>query len=214
MCTPRNTCFLGPRVRITQTASVVTALRPAFHPHSFRQSYPDIILQWFSVIRHSGPCGFWATVCKTVRPMPSDRWLSCLSVCNVGVYCGQTVGWISMPLGMEVGHGPGHVVLDGDQAFPKMGTAPLPNFRPMSVVAKRLDGSRYHLVKRLAYRPRRHCIRWEPSSPPKKSHSLPTFRPMSIVAKRRPFQQLRSSCYLGHYKYTVSQKTIPPNHQR
>ena len=29
---------------------------------------------------------FWATVCKTVRPMLSDRCLSvCLSVCDVGV---------------------------------------------------------------------------------------------------------------------------------
>jgi len=30
------------------------------------------------------------------------------------VYCGQTAGWIKMPLGTEVGHGPGHVVLDED----------------------------------------------------------------------------------------------------
>ena len=33
-------------------------------------------------------CGaFWATVCKKVRPMLSDRCpvLTCLSVCNVGV---------------------------------------------------------------------------------------------------------------------------------
>jgi len=30
------------------------------------------------------------------------------------VYCGQTAGWIKMPLGMEVGLGPGDVVLDGD----------------------------------------------------------------------------------------------------
>ena len=28
--------------------------------------------------------------------------------------CGQTVGWIKMPLGKEVGLGPGHIVLDGD----------------------------------------------------------------------------------------------------
>jgi len=36
---------------------------------------------------------FWATVCKTVRPMLSDRCLSCLSVCLsvTLVYCGQTV---------------------------------------------------------------------------------------------------------------------------
>ena len=29
------------------------------------------------------------------------------------VYCGQTVEWIKLPLGMEVGLGPGHIVLDG-----------------------------------------------------------------------------------------------------
>jgi len=32
------------------------------------------------------------------------------------VYCGQTAGWIKMPLGMEVGLGPGYIVLDGDPA--------------------------------------------------------------------------------------------------
>jgi len=35
---------------------------------------------------------------------------------------------------MQVGLGPGHMVLDGDPALPKRGTAR--NFRPMSVVAK------------------------------------------------------------------------------
>jgi len=39
-----------------------------------------------------------------------------------------------MPLGTKVGLGPGHIVLDGDTAPPKGGTAH--NFRPMSVVAK------------------------------------------------------------------------------
>jgi len=29
------------------------------------------------------------------------------------VYCGQTVGWIKMKLGMQVGLGPGDIVLDG-----------------------------------------------------------------------------------------------------
>jgi len=43
---------------------------------------------------------FWATVCKTVRPMLSDRCLSVLSVLYVTlVYCGQTVGRIKMKLG-------------------------------------------------------------------------------------------------------------------
>ena len=45
-----------------------------------------------------------------------------------------------MPLGVEVDHGPSHIVLDGDQApsQKKRGTAS--NFWPMSIVAKRLDG--------------------------------------------------------------------------
>jgi len=45
----------------------------------------------------------------TVRHMLRGRCLSCLSVTLV--YCGQTVGWIRMPLGTEVGLGPGDIVL-------------------------------------------------------------------------------------------------------
>jgi len=55
---------------------------------------------------------------------------------NVG--CGQTAGWTEMALGMEVGLGPGDCVRYGGA----------PNFRPMSIVAKRLHGSRCHLVRR------------------------------------------------------------------
>ena len=32
---------------------------------------------------------------------------------SANVYCGQTVGWITMPLNMEVGLGPENSVLDG-----------------------------------------------------------------------------------------------------
>jgi len=129
--------------------------------------------------------------------MPSDRYLSvslsvlsCLYVGNVGVgYCGQTVGWIKVKLGMQVGLGPGHIVLYGDPAALPKGAqpqssahiccrqmagwinlplgikvdlgpgdfvldgnpAPLPKkgrSPPMSIVAKRLDGTRCHLVRR------------------------------------------------------------------
>ena len=69
------------------------------------------------------------TVCKSVRHMLSVRCLSCLSV--ILVYCGQTVGRIKMKLGMQVGLGPGHIVLDSDPAPPpqKGGRAPT-IFRP------------------------------------------------------------------------------------
>jgi len=65
----------------------------------------------------------WATVCKMVHPMLSDRCpicpiLSSLSVSVTLVYCGQMVGWIKMKLGVEIGLSPGDIVLDGDPAPP------------------------------------------------------------------------------------------------
>jgi len=51
-----------------------------------------------------------------------------------------------MPLGTEVGLGSGDIVLEGDPGLPK-GEQLSPNFRPMPIVAKRLDGSGYHLVR-------------------------------------------------------------------
>ena len=55
------------------------------------------------------------------------------------VYCGQTAVCIRIPLDTEVGLGPGDVVIDGVPALPLKG-AQLPSFRPMSIVAKRLNG--------------------------------------------------------------------------
>ena len=71
---------------------------------------------------------FWATVSKTVRPMLSVRCLSVLSVCLsvTLVYCGQTERPIKMKLGMQVGLGPGHIVLHGDPAPPPPGGAEPP----------------------------------------------------------------------------------------
>ena len=84
--------------------------------------------------------------------MLSDRCLSCLSVMSVLsvtlVYCSQTVGWIQMKPGMQVVLGPGHIMLDGDPAPLSQKGAELPNFWPISVVAKWLDGSRCHLIGR------------------------------------------------------------------
>jgi len=98
----------------------------------------------------------------------SYRTVACLSlclscpVCDVRV-CGQTVGWIKMKLGVQVGLRPSHIVLYGDPAPPPRKWAQQPptfeiygrrlrlrpyNSRPVSIAAKRLDGSRCHLVRR------------------------------------------------------------------
>ena len=63
------------------------------------------------------------------------------------ICCGQMAARIKMPLGMDVGFGSGDFVLDGDPApSPKRGRRQ--NFWPMFIVAKRLDGSRWHLAWR------------------------------------------------------------------
>jgi len=59
------------------------------------------------------------------------------------ICCGQMAAWIKMSLGMELGLGPGDFVLDRDPASPpqkKGGGRASPNFRPMFIVTKRLDG--------------------------------------------------------------------------
>jgi len=68
-------------------------------------------------------------------------------------------GWIKMLLRMEVGLRPGHCVRWGPNSPKREQT---PNFRPMSIVAKRLGGSRWHLAWRWP-RSRLHRARWGPS---------------------------------------------------
>jgi len=98
------------------------------------------------------------------RPQPRGLWVRCgpspppkreaeaggrAPQFSAHGYCGQTAGWIKMALGVEVGLGPVHIVLDGDTApLPKQRAEPPRDFRPIFVVAKRLDASRYHLVWR------------------------------------------------------------------
>ena len=52
------------------------------------------------------------------------------------VYCGQAAGWIKMPFGTQKTSAQATLCYMGTQLpFPKKGTDP--NFRPMSIVAKR-----------------------------------------------------------------------------
>jgi len=85
-----------------------------------------------------------------------------------------------MPLGMEVGLGLGDIVLHGVPVPEEKGTAP--NFRPNAIVAKRLDGSRCHLIRRWLSAQATLCQMG--TQLPLKRTQPPTFRPMSIVAKR------------------------------
>jgi len=109
---------------------------PPFHaclhtnfPRVYQRPY-GLSSQWYSTGYATNSS--WATVCKTICPTLSDRCLSVLSVTLVYCGCGQTVAWIKMPLGMEVGLGPGHIVLDGDPApLPQKGVQQPPLFSPL-----------------------------------------------------------------------------------
>jgi len=87
------------------------------------------------------------------------------------VYCVQTTGWIKMALGMEVGLGLGHIVLDGDPApLPKRGREHSPPFRPILLWPNgwmHQDTTWY----RDRPQPSRLCVRWGPSPSPKKGRS-------------------------------------------
>jgi len=111
------------------------------------------------------------------------------------ICCGQIALWIKMPLGTKVGLDPSDIALDEDPApLPKKAAQPPhPQFRPMFVVAKRLNGSRCHLVRRYASA-QAALLHGEPAPPPNRG-TAPNFRPMSIVTKRRPSQLLLSTCF-------------------
>ena len=111
--------------------------------------------------------------------------LSCLSVlCCLSCLCRWSIvasGWMDQDAtwhGGRTRHRPHHILLVRDPASTK---PHLPNFQPISIVAKRLDGSSCHSVRRYRPQPRRHCVRWRSSHPhhPKRGRncSSPHFSP-------------------------------------
>ena len=121
----------------------------------------------------------WFALCY--RTVVCPDCLSACPVCNVGVYCGQTVGWIKMKLGMQVGLSPGHIVLDGDPALPpqKKGAQP-PLFGPCLLWPNSWmdqDATWYEGRPR----PGQHCVRCGPSSTPWGTAPA-QFSAMSVVA--------------------------------
>jgi len=122
-----------------------------------------------------------AILCGMGTQLPQKRGHSPLF--SAHVYCGQTAGWIKILLGTEVSLSLGDIVLDGDPAPPLLKGHSFPNFRPMPVMAKRLDGLRCHLVWRFRPRSRRLCAQWGPSSPEKRAQPHPIFGPCLLWSK-------------------------------
>ena len=128
----------------------------------------------FSARVHCGQTAGWIKMplgrhCVSWGPSsPFPKWEQSPPIFG-RVYCGQTAGWIKMPLDVEVGLGTGHIVLDADPApSPQRCTAP--NFRPISVVVKWLDGSRIKmpLGREVGPSPSDIVLDGDPAPPPPK----------------------------------------------
>ena len=121
----------------------------------------------FSLKYDNGDNNFRATVSKAVRPMLPDRSLSCLSCLSVLVYCGQTVEWIKVKLCMQVGLGPGHIVLDGDPAPPPpKGNSP--QFSAHICYGQMAGWIKMPLRMEVGLGPGDYVLDGDPASPPQK----------------------------------------------
>ena len=102
------------------------------------------------------------------------------------VCCGQTAGWIKMPHGREIGPGPGDIVLDGDleSAPPKRAQQSPSTSDPCLLWPNGWTDQNATWYRGRPW-PRPHYLRWglkNSSLPPKKS-TTSNFWPISVVAK-------------------------------
>jgi len=130
-----------------------------------------------------------ATVCKTVRPIPSDHCLSLLSVCDVGVLWPN--GWMDQDATWYQGRPRPmpHCVRSGPSSPLPNGHSPT-NFWPISVVAKQLNGSRCHCME--AGLGLGNIV--IDGDLQKETQQPPHFSPRLLWPNGSPSQQLLSSC--------------------
>jgi len=104
-----------------------------------------------------------------------------------------------MPLGTEVGLGPGHIVLDGDPASPSPKKGHSSPQLSAHVYCVRATGCiKMPLGTEVGLCPgnRQHCVRWGPSSP-KRGTAAPTFRCISDVVKRLDGSRIKMPLVMG-----------------
>jgi len=143
--------------------------------HTSHRVYPAFSISGLSNHTQNNP---WKTI---IRWLFGGQFLKPFArcyqtvVCLSWLYCGQTVGWIKMKLGTQVGLGCGHIALEGDPTHPPPKGHSHPIFGPYLVWPTgwmNLDATWYGGRPR----PRRPCDRWEPNSstsPPQKEAEPP-----------------------------------------
>ena len=102
-----------------------------------------------------------------------------------------------MPFGTEVGLSLGDIVLDGDPAPPKRGTAP--KFLAHVCCGQMAGCINMPLGTDVGLGPRHiHCVRWGPGFPrtERGTAAPPFFGPCLLWPNGWPSQQVLSSCYI------------------
>jgi len=115
----------------------------------------------------------WFALCYRTLVCPVLS-ADCLSVTLV--YCGQTVGRIKMKLGMQVGLGPGHIVLDGDPA-PPLQKGHIPPFSAHVCCGQVAGWIKMPLGTEVGLGPGDIVLDGDPAPPPQKGHIPPIFGP-------------------------------------
>jgi len=105
--------------------------------------------------------------------MLSDRCPVCLSVLSslsvTLVYCGQTVGWIKMKLGTQLGLGPGHIALDKEHSSP----TPLSKFTAAGFACETVGRIRMPLGREVGLGLGDIVLDGDPAPPPRRGTALP-----------------------------------------
>jgi len=120
----------------------------------------------------------WATVCKTVRPMLSDRCLSALSVCDVGVLWPN--GWMDQHAtwcGGRPRPRP-HCVIWGPMQLLKKWYSP--QFSAHVCCGETAAWIKMLLGREVGLHPGNIVLDGDPAPPRKRGTAPTTFRPMSV----------------------------------
>jgi len=111
----------------------------------------------------------------TQLPLPK-KGAEPLPQLSAHVHCSQTAGWIKMALGMEVGLGPRHIVLDGDPALRSKKGAETPPIFGHFYCGQTAGYIKMSLGMEVGLSPGDQlCVRWGPF--PIKGQSPPIFSP-------------------------------------
>ena len=92
------------------------------------------------------------------------------------VCCGQNAGWIKMPLGMELGLGPGDFLIDGDIAPSQKRAQSLHQFSAHVYCGQTAGWIQMPLGTEVGLDPGHIVLDWDPGPPKKRAHP-PIFGP-------------------------------------